>query len=69
MLFNNKQPRCCQYCIHAKELDEDSIHCSKKGIRPPDSKCLFYQYDPCKRKPKKSKAIDFTKYEEYDYSL
>ncbi len=69
MLFKKKTDRRCELCMHASEVDDDTIRCSKKGIRPSDSKCLFYQYDPCKRKPSKAKAMDFSKYEEYDYSL
>jgi hypothetical protein len=32
-------------------------------------KCLKFKYDPCKRIPPKPKALDFTKYDQEDYSL
>ena len=45
------------------------ILCAKKGLRIPDEKCWRFQYDPCKRIPKKSRAMDFSKYKEEDFSL
>lgn len=69
MLFQKNTKRRCELCIYASQIEEDTVQCAKKGIRPSDSKCLSFQYDPCKRKPSKAKAMDFSKYEEYDYSL
>lgn len=68
-LFRKKIEKRCEYCVHGSALDEDSILCAKKGIRTPESKCRKFQYDPCKRIPGKAKALDFEKYNEYDYSL
>jgi hypothetical protein len=69
MLFQKKQERKCSLCIHATLIDNGTINCQKKGIKNGDDKCLHFTYDPCKRKPAKAKAIDFAKFEEYDYSL
>ena len=69
MLFRKKIERCCAHCVHSSPVEEDEILCSKKGNRHPDDKCMFFTYDPTKRVPKKAKAVDFAKYEEYDYSL
>ena len=69
MLFRKRIERRCEYCAHSTCLNEEQIHCSKKGIRSPEDKCLLFSYDPTKRVPKKAKAVDFAKYEEYDYSL
>lgn len=69
MLFRKKIERCCQYCVHSTALDEEYVLCVKKGVKPRDKKCCKFQYDPCKRIPAKAKAMDFTKYEQYDYSL
>lgn len=69
MLFRKKVEKMCVYCIHATPVDEDTVKCSKKGVKNLDEKCLFFSYDPCKRVPAKAKAMDFSKYEEYDYSL
>ena len=69
MLFRKKIDRACLYCLHGTKLDEDTILCAKKGIRPYDSKCRRFKYDPCKRIPAKAKALDFSKYEQEDFSL
>ena len=69
MLFRKKMPKSCSYCLHSARLDEDQVLCAKKGIRPLDSKCLRFKYDPCKRIPCKAKAMDFSKYDKKDYSL
>ena len=68
-LFRKKIQKRCEYCAHCTILDEESVLCSKKGIRSLDSKCRKFQYDPCTRIPAKAKALDFEKYNAYDYSL
>ena len=69
MLFRKKIEPQCRYCKHANPLNEDQVHCSRKGLREFDQACLFFSYDPTKRIPSKAKAVDFAKYEECDYSL
>lgn len=69
MLFRKKIDRCCAYCAQSTALDEETVLCCKKGVRSNDSKCRKFTYDPCKRIPVKAKAMDFSKYKEYDYSL
>ena len=69
MLFRKDIPRQCAYCVHGTACDEDQIQCARKGIKKPDDHCLFFAYDPTKRIPGKAKAVDFEKYEDYDYSL
>ena len=69
MLFRKKIERLCAYCQYGTQLEEDLILCSKKGLRNPDDKCWRFQYDPCKRIPKKAKALDFSKYNQEDFSL
>lgn len=69
MLFRKKMPRSCSYCLYSTKLDDDQVLCAKKGLRDMDSKCLRFKYDPCKRIPCKAKAMDFSKYEEMDFSL
>lgn len=68
-LFRRKMERRCEYCLRGTKLDEDTILCAKKGIRSADGKCRKFKYDACKRIPSKPKALDFEKYNEYDYSL
>ena len=69
MLFRKKQEKICAFCAHAESVDEDTVQCRKKGRKDYDDKCLSFRYDPCKRVPKKAKALDVNKYAEYDYSL
>lgn len=69
MLFRKKIERQCAYCAHSTFVNEDEIHCPKKGLKSPDDHCILFSYDPTKRVPAKAKAVDFAKYEEYDYSL
>lgn len=69
MLFRKKIQRSCSYCRHAAKLDEDTVLCVKKGLRPVYGKCLRFRYDPCKRIPPKPKALDFSKYDREDFSL
>ena len=69
MLFRKKQEKMCAICAHCTIVDEDTVQCRKKGRKNWDDKCLAFRYDPCKRVPKKARALDVSKYEEYDYSL
>lgn len=69
-LFRKKIDRACQHCCHAIISSEKYITCiKKKKLMSPDSKCMRFQYDPLKRIPHKAKPLDFSKYEEFDYSL
>ncbi len=69
MLFRKKIERSCSYCRFGTKLDDEQVLCVKKGIRSTGSKCLRFKYDPCKRIPKKVKAMDFRKYDAEDFSL
>ncbi len=69
MLFRKKIEGACEYCTYSTPLNDHSVWCSKKGVKEHGEKCRRFQYDPCKRVPSKPKALDFSKYEEYDYSL
>lgn len=69
MLFRKKIQRACEYCIHGVRLEDGSILCVKKGIMSQEDKCFRFRYDPCKRIPVKAKALDFSRYQDQDYSL
>ena len=70
MLFRKKQERCCGLCLYATATEEDdTVMCQRKGKREYTGKCISFTYDPCKRVPKRAKALDANKYEEYDFSL
>lgn len=69
MLFRKKIEKSCAYCAHGTKISDGQILCVKKGVVPEDSKCYKFEYDPCKRVPVKAKTMDFTQYDEEDYSL
>ncbi len=69
MLFRKKMEHSCAYCRHSARLEDDRILCTKKGMRSTQDKCWKFKYDPCKRIPIKAKALDFSKYDQEDFSL
>lgn len=69
MLFRKKIQPACTYCAYAAKLEDGRILCAKKGIREEDDKCFRFRYDPTKRIPLKARALDFSKYEQEDFSL
>ena len=69
MLFRKKIARSCAYFEKGTVLDDGQILCFKKGLRQPEDRCMRFRYDPCKRIPQKAKALDFSKYDNQDYSL
>ena len=69
MLFRKKIQRSCAYCAHGARLEDGVILCVKKGIRTEEDKCFRFRYDACKRIPKKAKAMDFSRYDQDDFSL
>ena len=69
MLFRKKIERSCSYCQFAAILEDGQVLCSKKGIRKTEDKCRKFKYDPFKRIPLKAKAMDFSKYDQEDYTL
>ena len=69
MLFRKKMIRSCSYCANATKMDEDQYLCIKKGIVVDTQKCRKFKYDPCKRIPTKTKALDFRRFEDADFSL
>lgn len=69
MLFRKKIERSCSYCLHGTKLNDEQVLCTKKGIVSSCSGCRKFAYDPCKRIPPRPKALDFSKYDEEDFSL
>ena len=77
MLFRKKMPSSCQYCTHGVRLDDEQIVCTKKGLLHEDRACRRFRYDPVenglndplKRIPPRKKAVDFSKYDQEDFSL
>ena len=69
MVFRkNIEPR-CGYCKFGAPAHEDHVICRKKGIKPETSHCRAFRYDPLKRVPPKHLNMDFSSYDEKDYSL
>ncbi len=69
MLFRKKIERSCAYCLYGTHLEDGQILCAKKGMKTVEDKCRKFRYDPCKRIPLKAKPMDFSKYENEDFSL
>ena len=69
MLFRKKMERSCAYCAHGARLEDGQILCTKKGMKTEENSCFRFRYDPCKRIPRKAKALDFSRYDQEDFSL
>lgn len=69
MLFRKKIERSCTYCRNGATLADGQILCCRKGVVSDIGKCRKFKYDPCKRIPAKQKALDFTQYNDCDFTL
>lgn len=69
MLFRKKMEHLCAYCESGTALEDGQILCARKGLRMSEEKCWRFRYDPCKRIPKRAKALDFSKYDQEDFTL
>ena len=69
MLFRKKIDRACSYCLYGAKLEDGQVLCAKKGMKSEMDSCRKFKYDPCKRVPVKAKALDFSKYDDTDFSL
>ena len=69
MLFQKKHPPQCAYCKHAAPAEADHLICRRKGPVSPEAHCRSFRYDPLKRVPKAARALDFSKYDDMDFSL
>ena len=69
MLFRKKIEQSCLYCRYSTRLNEEMMLCAKKGIVTVCDDCRKFRYDPFKRVPPKPRALDFSKYDEDDFSL
>lgn len=69
MLFRKKMPRSCRHCAFSTKLDNSRMLCRKHGVVSESYACRKFRYDPFKRIPQKSQALDFTKYNDDDFSL
>lgn len=69
MLFRRKIQRSCQYCDHGAQIDAEQVVCTKKGLVCASGGCRRFRYDPLKRIPPRPKALDFSRFDQEDFSL
>lgn len=69
MLFRKSIKRACSYCARGTRITKDQILCAKHGVVSHTYACGKFKYDPCKRIPPRAKALDFSKYDQEDYTL
>jgi len=69
MLFRKKLPRSCSYCTRGTKISDDQVLCTKYGVVSIYYACRKFKYDPCKRVPVKAKALDFSQFEDTDFTL
>lgn len=69
MLFRKKIERSCVYCAHGAKINHTQFVCAKRGLVQGDSGCRRFRYDPLKRVPPRRKAMDFSRYDDRDFSL
>lgn len=69
MLFRKKIERSCAYCALGTQLADNTILCARKGIVDASRPCRKFRYDPTRRIPGRFKPLDFTKYNDEDFSL
>ena len=69
MLFRkNIEPRCA-YCAKGRELDQDQVVCSKKGVMSGGSSCPSFRYDPLKRVPPRPAKLSAANLSDEDFKL
>lgn len=69
MLFRKNVAKFCAYCKHAGQVKEDTMLCKKKGFVSCGDHCHAFRYDPLKRTPPRTTAMDFGDYKSTDFSL
>ena len=69
MLFRKKQSAQCAHCRFSCDADGGMRLCRKKGPVPQDGSCRSFRYDPLQRRPLHAKPLDFSRYDQEDFSL
>ena len=62
------EPRCA-YCAKGRELDQDQVFCSKKGVMSGGSSCPSFRYDPLKRVPPRPAKLSAANLSDEDFKL
>ncbi len=62
--------KCCRYCEKGVYVPvERKVVCSLGGIVPQDFVCPKFQFNPFKIQIKRQRGMDFSKFEQEDYSI
>ena len=69
MLFRKKIPHSCLYCSYSTKLNDSQMLCRKYGVVSMTYECRKFLYDPFKRIPQRTQELDFSKYDNDDFSL
>lgn len=69
MLFRKNIEPNCGYCRFAAPADRGNVICRKRGIVSETAHCRRFRYDPLRRTPPRPLAVDFSEYDDRDYSL
>ena len=57
------------YCAKGRELDQDQVVCSKKGVMSGGSSCPSFRYDPLKRVPPRPAKLSAANLSDEDFKL
>ena len=68
LLQTSIEPRCA-YCAKGRELDQDQVVCSKKGVMSGGSSCPSFRYDPLKRVPPRPAKLSAANLSDEDFKL
>lgn len=61
---------CCRLCKYGAYVPvKRSVICRYNGVVKKDGICKKYVFDPFKLKVKRERIMDFSKYEEMDFSI
>ena len=69
MLFRKKMEPHCAYCKYAAPAEPGTVICRKKGICLESDHCRKFEYDPLKRIPPRPTQMDYSKFDDTDFSL
>ena len=69
VLFRKDMEASCAYCRHGAKIDDDTVLCSRKGLRGCNEPCLRFSYDPLKRVPEPLSCIELSSFSDEDFSL
>ena len=69
MLFRKAIEPSCAYCARGGAINEDQVICTRQGVVPAVYHCRHFRYDPLRRTPPVPAVLDFSEYEQVDFTL